>query len=187
MDPRAIHRPPATAALRLRSASPGDAPLLLKWRAEASVRQHQPLADISVEQLRTDLSHQRPEDLYRGRGDKFQWIVLVADQPAGWITLVVTNWQHGLAEVGYALSNDYQGQGRMIQALEILLAQVFYDTKIKRLEARCTVDNIASWKVLERLGFEREGRLRSYFVLHGRRVDNYLYALLRPDYERARE
>lgn len=184
MDPRAIHRPPASSALRLRSANPGDAPLLRQWRAEVSVRRHQPLADVSIEQLRADLTHQRPENLYRGRGEKFQWIVLIGEEPAGWITLVVTNWQHGLAEIGYALSDEYQGQGWMIQAIEVLLAQIFFDTSIERLEARCTVDNTASWKVLENLGFRREGLLRSYFVLHGQRVDNFLYALLRQDYER---
>ena len=30
--------------------------------------------------------------------------------------------------------------------------------------------------------FQREGRLRGYFVLDGRRVDHYLYGLLRDDY-----
>ena len=40
--------------------------------------------------------------------------------------------------------------------------------------------------VLETVGFTREGRLRSYFVLDGKTVDNYLYAILRDDF-RSRE
>jgi len=36
--------------------------------------------------------------------------------------------------------------------------------------------------VREKSGFAREGRLSGYFKLRGRRVDNYLYALLREDY-----
>ena len=127
MDPRTIHPPTVPAALRLRSASPGDAPLLRKWRAEASVRRFQPLADVSTAQLRADLANQHPGDLYRGHGDKFQWIVLIDEQPAGWLTLVTTNWQHGLAEIGYALAQEYQGQGWMAQAIEVLLAQIFFD------------------------------------------------------------
>jgi len=38
--------------------------------------------------------------------------------------------------------------------------------------------------VLEKLGFEREGLLRGYFELGGRRIDNWLYAILRADFLR---
>ena len=44
------------------------------------------------------------------------------------------------------------------------------------------MDNSASQKVLKKVGFAREGRLRAYFVLEGTRVDNYLYAILRDDF-----
>ncbi len=171
---------PARASLR--PGHPADAPLLLGWRAEPSVREFQPLADVSLSQLRAELASQRVQDLYRGRGDKFQWIVLADGEPAGWITLVVTNWEHGLAELGYALATGYQRRGLMPQALSLLLAELFFKTGLERLEARCSVDNVPSQKVLERLGFRQEGRLRDYFVLRGKRVDNYLYALLRREY-----
>ena len=48
------------------------------------------------------------------------------------------------------------------------------------------MENVGSHRVLEKTGFEREGRLRAYFKLRGRRMDNYLYALLRDDYLAAR-
>ena len=48
------------------------------------------------------------------------------------------------------------------------------------------VDNTASQRVLERLGFRREGLLRGYFVLDQQRVDNYVYAILRSDWLPAR-
>lgn len=70
----------------------------------------------------------------------------------------------------------------MPRALELLLAEVFLNTAIERLEARCATDNEASRKVLENVGFLREGYLRGYFVLGGKRVDNYLFAILRDDY-----
>ncbi len=166
----------------LRPGHPADAPLLRGWRAEPSVREFQPLADVSLAQLRAELAGQRVQDLYRGRGDKFQWIVLADGEPAGWITLVVTNWEHGLAELGYALATGYQRRGLMAQALALLVADLFLKTPLERLEARCSIDNVPSQKVLEKLGFQREGRLRDYFMLRGERVDNFLYALLRREY-----
>lgn len=168
--------------VQLRPALPQDAKLLQKWRSEPSVRLFQPLTELSVSQLRSDVAGQHMGDLYRGRGEKFQWIILVDEEPAGWITLVVSNWEHGLAEVGYALSSDFQHQGVMTEALQKMLADLFTHTALERLEARCAVGNTASQRVLEKTGFEREGRLRRYFKLRGRRVDNYLYAILREDW-----
>jgi len=176
--------PPGPSAHRvaLRPAAPRDADLLRRWRSEPSVRRFQPLNDLSVSQLRSDVAGQRVADLYRGRGEKFQWIIEVEGAPAGWITLVVSNWEHGLAEVGYALSTEWQGRGLMPRALSELLADLFAHTRLERVEARCAVDNAASQRVLERTGFTREGRLRGYFRLRGKRVDNYLYAQLQTDF-----
>jgi len=166
----------------LRPAAPTDAERLKRWRGEWSVRRFQPLHDLTVAQLRSDVAAQRIKNLYRGRGDKFQWIVEVDGEPGGWITLVVSNWEHGLAEVGYALTTECQGRGVMVRALQRLLDDLFGRTALERVEARCAVDNTASQRVLEKVGFRREGLLRSYFRLHGRRVDNYLYAMLKVEW-----
>jgi RimJ/RimL family protein N-acetyltransferase len=112
--------------------------------------------------------------------------VQVDNQPGGWITLVVSNWEHGLAEVGYALSTVYQGRGVMTEALQILLDDLFHNTLLERIEARCAVENYGSQRVLEKNGFVQEGRLKGYFKLRGRRVDNFLYGILREDYNARR-
>jgi ribosomal-protein-alanine N-acetyltransferase len=165
----------------VRPAYPRDATLLYHWRSEPSVRQHQPLSHLSMAQLRSEIASQKVEGLYRGQGEKFQWIV-TAPEPVGWITLVVANWEHGLAEIGYALSTRHQRRGIMRRALRPLLEELFTRTSIRRLEARCAVANKASHRVLETLGFEREGLLKQFFVLRGQPIDNYLYALLREDW-----
>lgn len=165
----------------IRPVRPGDAALLDQWRREPSVRRHQPLSEASATQLVADLHRQRPNDLYRGHGERYQWIILCDKTPAGWITLVVTNWTHGLAEIGYAVSTPFQRRGVTPEALQILLDRLFGRTTLRRVEARCAIENHASQRVLERLGFVREGRLREYFVLEGEPVDNYLYALLKSD------
>ncbi len=170
------------ARVDIRPATPDDARLLREWRAEPSVRRHQPLHDVATSQLRADLTAQRHADLYLGRGERFLWIVEHGRAPAGWITLVVGNWEHGLAEIGYALSSAFLGRGLMKEALTLLLPDLFLRAAIYRLEARCAVDNVASQRVLEKLGFHHEGVLRRYFRLHGERVDHYLYALLRDDF-----
>jgi RimJ/RimL family protein N-acetyltransferase len=167
--------------VRIRPARVSDAPLFRSWRAESSVRRFQPLRDVALSQIRNDVAAQNIDDLYRSRGERFQWVVEAGSSPAGWITLVVGNWEHGLCETGFALTTDYQGRGVMTQALTLLLPELFFNTQIQRVEARCAVENIASARVLEKVGFRREGVLRGYFLLHDRRVDHYLYSVLRND------
>ena len=168
--------------VELRPARAEDAELMLQWRQEPALLRYQPLGPATLPQIRTELSQQQPSALCRGLGDKFQWIVLAEHRPAGWITLVVTNWDHGLAELGYSLSTPHHGKGVMPHALEMLLVELFTQTPLERIEARCAIENRASRSVLERVGFQREGYLRGYFVLRGERVDNYLYAILRREF-----
>lgn len=177
-----LEQPTSVGSVTLRPVVPADAEHLKRWRGEWSVRRFQPLHDLTASQLRSDVAGQRIKNLYRGRGDKFQWIIELDREPVGWITLVVSNWEHGLAEVGYALTTESQGRGVMVRALLRLLNELFVRTTLERVEARCAIDNVASQKVLEKLGFRREGMLRSYFRLHGRRVDNFLYAILKSDW-----
>lgn len=178
----AVSSTPRPLHVALRPALPDDAGLLYRWRNEPSVRRHQPLAEASIGDLRADLLRHRHDELYRCRGDRYQWIVLVEGEAAGWITLAVSSWEHGLAEIGYALSAPFQGRGVMRSALEQLAGELFAHTVLERIEARCSTENVASQRVLEAVGFVREGRLRSFFRLGDRRVDNFLYTLLRDEF-----
>ena len=126
---------------QLRPARPADATLLFQWRAEPAVSQFQPLLNISLERLEADLALQEWAKFYRGEQEKFQWIILAADEAAGWITLVVTSWEHGLAEVGFSLATSFQRRSLMPQAPQLLLVEIFLRTSLERLEARCAVEN----------------------------------------------
>ena len=169
-------------SVRIRPARVSDAPLFQAWRAESSVRRFQPLQDVALSQIRNDVASQNIDDLFRARGERFQWVIEAGGRPSGWITLVVGNWEHGLCEVGFALTSESQGRGVMTQALSLLLPDLFLNTRLERVEARCAIENFASKRVLEKVGFVREGVLRGYFLLQGNRVDHYLYAILRDDF-----
>src|SRR5258708_29505757 len=172
--------------VNLRPAAPRDAELLRQWRAETSVRRFQPLNDLPTSQLRADVASQRISELYRGQGDKFQWIVQVDGSPAGWITLVVSNWEHGLAEVGYALSTSYQARGLMTDALGLLLEDLFTNTNLERVEARCAIENSASRRVRVKNGIPLESHPRAHFKLRGRPLVNYPFAPPPRDSQRTR-
>jgi RimJ/RimL family protein N-acetyltransferase len=55
------------------------------------------------------------------------------------------------------------------------------DAGLARVEALVEPDNFASRRLLERVGFRREGHLRSYLVFDTRRADAVIYSLLPGD------
>ena len=168
-----------TDNVSIRPAYPFDAERILAWRAEESVGRYQPLGGQSLADLRNELGNSH-DDLALGQGRRFCWII-EARRPVGWMTLSVLSWDHGLAEIGFSLTESARGQGFMRQALTQVLYRLFDRTTLDRIEARCDLRNQASAAVLEACGFRREGVLRGYFVLDGERRDNALYAVLRED------
>lgn len=82
------------------------------------------------------------------------------------------------AEIGYRLAPAAQGRGRATEGLRVLLAHLFDDLALHRVIALAAVANAPSWRLLERVGFRREGAFRQSFWKDGRWLDDYYYALL---------
>jgi len=63
------------------------------------------------------------------------------------------------AEIGYSLGRRWWGKGLMSEALDLLLATLDADRDVYRVWATCHVDNERSTRLLQRAGFQLEGRL----------------------------
>lgn len=95
--------------------------------------------------------------------------------------------QNRRCELGYALGRAYWGQGFAAEALEALLGHAFYVLDINRIEADIDPRNEASARLLEKLGFRREGYMPERWIVHGEKADTAFYGLLRRYWdERAR-
>ncbi|HWP35219.1 MAG TPA: GNAT family protein [Thermodesulfobacteriota bacterium] len=170
--------------VRLRPFCAADLDRLARWREEPEARAYQPLRRLTRAELRAELEEASSGPIGDRTRSRFQWIVeRLEDQAAiGWVTLTVKSREHGIAEIGYTLSAPYHRRGYGTEAVQLLVARAFAEPDLYRLEAVCAVENEASWRLLERVGFRREGRLREYYVIEGRRVDHYLYACLKPEW-----
>jgi ribosomal-protein-alanine N-acetyltransferase len=82
--------------------------------------------------------------------------------------------------LGYSLDEHHQGKGVMFEALERAIAHVFGELKLHRIMANYLPDNARSGKLLERLGFVREGYARNYVHIDGRWRDHVLTSLVSP-------
>ena len=82
------------------------------------------------------------------------------------------------AGIGYELAPDCWGQGFATEAARAMVKFGFRDLGLHRISSWCIADNTASARVLERLGFRQEGRLRRNEYFKRRWRDTLLYALL---------
>lgn len=80
--------------------------------------------------------------------------------------------------LGYALDKDYVNQGIMEEALRAAIPYLFEHFKLHRIEANVMPRNGASIRLLEKLGFEYEGKAKKYFQINGVWEDHCHYALL---------
>jgi ribosomal-protein-alanine N-acetyltransferase len=85
-------------------------------------------------------------------------------------------------EVWYKIHPTHWRQGYTTEALERILNFAFKDLQLHRVEAGCATANIASVRVLEKVGMTREGQTRKKLPIRGQWVDNYEYAILEEDY-----
>ena len=87
-------------------------------------------------------------------------------------------------ELGYIVNPAYQRKGYATEATATLLRKAFKEKGIHRVFANCNPENLASWKVLEKVGLRREGLLRKNIFFrrgdHGEElwIDTYEYAIL---------
>jgi ribosomal-protein-alanine N-acetyltransferase len=96
-------------------------------------------------------------------------------------------WQkrHNRAEIGYDLQPAARNQGFMAEALTVVLQFGFEQMDLNRIEALIYPSNLASIRLLEKLQFQKEGLLRSYFR-HGKLYyDHWMYSLLKAQWSRA--
>ncbi len=95
----------------------------------------------------------------------------------GTVGLQLTNSELGDASFGFCMNRDYWGRGLATEAAKVLLEWAPGAFDLHRVYATCRPDNRASARVLEKLGLEREGRLRKNIRVNGQLRDSLLYAL----------
>ena len=85
------------------------------------------------------------------------------------------------AILGYWMSASHAGKGLMGAAVRAVTGFAFDTLHLNRLEAACLPHNEASIRLLEKVGFQREGYARKYLCIDGRWQDHLLYGLIRDD------
>ncbi|WP_227376483.1 GNAT family N-acetyltransferase [Haladaptatus halobius] len=141
-------------------------------------------------ELRTAMTFTEPqtreqvEEFYENtistdNGDS-NFVVCVDGEPVGEANLFRVEADHG--EIAYWLDRDARGEGYATEAVSLLLDYAFDTRGLHRVVAKVVDFNDASRALLERLGFEEEGRFREHIFLRGEYRDVSFFGLLREGY-----
>ena len=96
----------------------------------------------------------------------------------GEVTLIWRSQQHEQGEVGYVFNPDYYGRGYATEATRVMLSLGFDKFRLHRIYGRCDARNVASYKLMERLGMRREAHFIHNEIFKGEWGDELVYALL---------
>jgi len=91
---------------------------------------------------------------------------------------------HARAEIGYAISRKFWGNGYATEASRCALEFGFTKMMCNRIEAVCNVPNTASARVMEKIGMKYEGILRQYLLAQGIYRDVKIYSILRSEWQK---
>ncbi len=93
------------------------------------------------------------------------------------------------AELGYWVGEPFWGKGIATRAIPLIVDEGFRDLGINRIYARTFSNNPGSSRVLEKVGFQYEGKLKAAVYKGNEFLDLNLFAILNPlfDYERSRD
>jgi ribosomal-protein-alanine N-acetyltransferase len=104
------------------------------------------------------------------------------DKLIGTIGFNSFNIHNRRAEISYELSHHFWRRGIMSKVLSKILNFAFSEMHINRIEAKTMIDNLPSQKLLDKVGFLKEGTAREYRIIRGIPVDVALYSLLAKDF-----
>ena len=98
----------------------------------------------------------------------------------GWAQAEVADRARGVqAELGWVIDPAHAGQGFATEAARALLRICFEDLGLRRVIAQCFADNVASWRLMEKLRMRRETHsVRESLHRSGEWLDGFAYAIL---------
>lgn len=98
---------------------------------------------------------------------KFTWsIFLKNDEPIGQITVQPSDdyiENPSIRDVGWYINPKYQGQGLATEAANKVLEFMFNEVEIEKIITSAAIENPGSWRIMEKLGFERTGVKKSTY------------------------
>lgn len=178
---RVPERALSDGAIRLRPWREGDVPALVEACQDPEIPRWTVVPSPYAEADARAFVAGQTERLSRGEAAPFAIIDARGNDFLGSIEVTLLDRRSGRGEIGYWVAAAARRQGVALRAVRLLSAWALEELELERLELLVEPDNPASQAVAEAAGYTREGTLRSYRPMKGRRPDFVVFSLLPSD------
>jgi len=172
--------PLADDTVSLRPWELSDVSLVEQAGADPYVAQIERVPVPFVEASARDWIEERQSQVALGRGWSFVTVEAQTNEARGGVSLTFRH-PPGAAEVGYWVVEGARNRGLAARATRLISHWGLPRAGFARIQATVEPWNLPSQRVFEKVGFLREGLLRSYASYGGARQDVFLYSLLPTD------
>jgi RimJ/RimL family protein N-acetyltransferase len=179
--------PIATERLVLRPFDPGDFDALFAYQSRPDVTRWLEWDARTEEQVRAALARKVAAVAIVDEGDVLALAITRKDtgELVGDVILAFASAEHRAGEIGYIVHPDHQGLGYTTEACREVLRIAFDDLGLHRVIARLEPRNVASARVLEKLGMRREALFVDNEVIKGEWTSEAVYAILEHEWRAA--
>lgn len=170
-----------TARLLLRPLQSADAEALAGYRSDPDVARYQSwLTPYTVQDALSLIDDLGSADPSAPGWFQYGIVLLENDALIGDLGVNLAD-NRRQAEIGFTLAAEQQGKGYGTEAVGRMLDHLFDDRGLHKVSAECDARNPASAALLERVGFQQEGRLREHTYVKGEWTTDLLFGLLAGD------
>ena len=120
------------------------------------------------------------EKLYRKPGAQWFFIEKKDGSKIGW---VIKYLEGDRTTIGYGVVPNERGKGCASEAVSMMVDYLFLTKNIMVIQADTGTENLASQKVLKKVGFQKDGIIRKHFFSSGKWRDSFLYSILREEWK----
>lgn len=167
-----------TPRLILREVGTQDVPGFFKLRSSAETMRFIPRPLATSEQDILDFLKVGEEYYAKGEMLNFAIAIKETNEFIGSIGFYRINWESERTEIGYILDPEHRGKGYVYEAMIEMIRYAFKEIGFHSLEAIIDPRNTASVRVVERVGFVKEGHLKESSYWNGEYIDCLIYSLL---------
>ena len=174
-----------TNRLLLRNLQESDLDDFLFYRSNPEITQYQNFDTYNKKQAEEFILSQKK----RRFGIEAQWIQLAiilksdAESDNKLIGDCAVKLQEDTAEIGCTISHQFQKKGYAKEVLLMLMKYLFEERNIRRIVENTAEENIASQKLLDSLGFRKEGHFVENVFSKGRLWNELQYAMLKREWD----
>lgn len=169
----------STERLVLRLLTPDDAPVMYEIFSDPEVMRYGAGSPWTTMEQADEYLVKGDENLASGTALRVGIVVQATGTLVGQAALWAFSEQNRRCDIGYSLMREHWGKGYASEAVHALLGYGFDRLDLNRVEADIDPRNAASARVLERLGFQREGYMPERWIVGGEVCDTVFYGLLK--------